>query len=78
MTELKRVEEKAMKRIGMTAYTKSACPLHGKPGKIKDYYIEETGDAKLPYAISYVLEFEPGKEVVSHEKDTVLFLGSAN
>ena len=76
METLKKVEEVAVKRIGMTAYTNSACPLHGKPGKIKDYYITETGDAKLPYSISYVLGFKTGEEIVSHEKDTVIMLGS--
>ena len=76
MTALQLIEKKASKRIGMTAYTKSACAYHGKLGKIIDYHITETGDEKLPYAISYVLWFKSGEEIISHEKDTVLFLGS--
>ena len=76
MTVLKQVEEKAARRIGMTASTKSACALHGKPGKIISYQITETGDTNLPYAISSLLGFESGEEIISHEKDTVVFLGS--
>lgn len=78
MTTLQLVEKKAEKRIGMTAYTKSACASHGKPGKVIDYCITKTEDEKLPYAISYVLEFESGEELMSHEKDTVLFLRDKN
>mgnify|MGYP003448055873 CR=1 FL=1 len=75
-SELEKMKEKLDKSIGMKAYNKTDKALFGKTARVEGYEIEETGDEKMPFRVTFILSYETGEKLHSHGEDTVILIDS--
>ena len=75
-TELEKLKKKLDKSIGMQAYNKTDKTFFGKPARVEGYEIEETGDEKMPFKMTFILSYKTGEKLYSHGEDTVLLIAS--
>ena len=75
-TELEKLKNKLDKSIGMQAYNKNDKALFGIPARVVSYEIEETGDEKMPFKMTFILSYKTGKTIHSNGEDTVLLIDS--